>query len=162
MAKAEQVYLGLGSNVDAHRNLASGLEALRAKFGEVERSPLYRSEAVGFEGDDFLNACCRIQTEMAPEALKSWLTELEDQHGRKRDLPKYSNRTLDIDVLLFGERTGRFGNLVLPRGEILKYAHVLKPLADLAPDLEHPVTGKSFAAHWRKFEGDRSLQRVEW
>lgn len=162
MAQAEQVYLGLGSNVDARRNLASGLEALRAQFGQVECSPVYRSEAVGFEGDDFLNACCRIETEMAPEALKAWLTELEDRHGRKRDLPKFADRTLDIDVLLFGDCTGRFGNLVLPRGEILKYAHVLKPLADLAPDLKHPLTDKTFAEHWREFEGDRSLQRVEW
>jgi len=162
VAQAEQVYLGLGSNVDARRNLASGLEALRAKFGDVECSPVYQSEAVGFEGEDFLNACCRIRTDMQPEALKAWLTDLEDRHGRRRDLPKFADRTLDIDILLFGDRTGRFGKLVLPRGEILKYAHVLKPLADLAPDLEHPQTGKTFAEHWREFEGDRSLERVDW
>ncbi|MFO7763330.1 MAG: 2-amino-4-hydroxy-6-hydroxymethyldihydropteridine diphosphokinase [Wenzhouxiangellaceae bacterium] len=161
MAQAEQVYLGLGSNVDARNKLAAGLEALRARFGDVECSPVYRSEAVGFDGDDFLNACCRIRTDLEPETLKAWLTELEDRHGRKRDLPRFADRTLDIDVLLFGERTGRFGNLVLPRGEILKYAHVLKPLADLAPDLEHPVTGKTFAEHWREFEGNRALQQVD-
>lgn len=162
MAGDEQVYLGLGSNVDARRNIASGLEALRARFGDVECSPLYRSEAVGFEGDDFLNACCRIVSDLEPGDLKAWLTELEDRHGRRRDLPKFADRTLDIDVLLFGRRAGRFGKLVLPRGEILKYAHVLKPLADLAGDVEHPVTGKTFAEHWSEFEGDRSLTRVDW
>ena len=162
MAQAEQVYLGLGSNVDARNKLAAGIAALRDRFGEVECSPAYQSEAVGFDGEDFLNACCRIESEMQPEALKAWLTELEDKHGRKRDLPKFADRTLDIDILLFGERTGRFGNLVLPRGEILKYAHVLKPLADLAPELEHPETGKTFAEHWREFEGDRSLKQVDW
>ena len=162
VAQAEQVYLGLGSNVDTRNKLAAGMRALRECFGEVECSPVYQSEAVGFEGEDFLNACCRIETDMQPEALKAWLTELEDRHGRQRDLPKFADRTLDIDILLFGNRTGRFGNLVLPRGEILKYAHVLKPLADLAPDLEHPETGTTFAEHWRKFEGDRSLQQVDW
>ena len=162
MAQAEQVYLGLGSNVDARNKLAAGVAALRERFGAVECSPAYQSEAVGFDGEDFLNACCRIQTDMQPEALKAWLTELEDRHGRKRDLPKFADRTLDIDILLFGDQTGRFGNLVLPRGEILKYAHVLKPLADLAPDLEHPEPGKTFARHWREFEGDRSLEQVDW
>ena len=162
MAQAEQVYLGLGSNVDARNKLAAGIAALRERFGEVECSPVYQSEAVGFKGEDFLNACCRIETEMKPEALKAWLTELEDYHGRQRDLPKFADRTLDIDILLFGVRIGTFGELVLPRGEILKYAHVLKPLADLAPELEHPQTRKTFAEHWRGFDGDRSLEEVDW
>ncbi|MGK7296025.1 MAG: 2-amino-4-hydroxy-6-hydroxymethyldihydropteridine diphosphokinase [Candidatus Wenzhouxiangella sp. M2_3B_020] len=160
MAQAEPVYLGLGSNVDAERHLSAGVDALRERFGTVECSPVYRSEAVGFSGDDFLNACCRIESDLPPDGLKAWLTALEDAHGRRRDLPKFSDRTLDIDVLLFGDRAGRFGELELPRGEILKYAHVLKPLADLAPDLVHPVTGRTIAEHWSEFEGDRSLTRV--
>lgn len=161
MAQPEPVYLGLGSNVDAERHLEAGIDALRERFGRVECSPVYRSEAVGFSGDDFLNACCRIESDLPPEALKAWLTGLEDAHGRRRDLPKFSDRTLDIDVLLFGDRVGRFGELDLPRGEILKYAHVLKPLADLAPDVVHPVTGRTIAEHWAAFEGDRSLVRID-
>lgn len=162
MAIAEQVYLGLGSNVDARRNLESGLDALRQRFGTITCSPLYRSEAVGFSGDDFLNACCRITTALDPVALKIWLTNVEDCHGRRRDLPKFADRTLDIDILLHGDRVGRHGETTLPRGEILKYAHVLKPLADLAPDLRHPVTGRTFAEHWSGFEGDRSIETVDW
>jgi len=161
VAQVEQVYLGLGSNVDARRNLRAGLNALRERFGKVECSPVYRSAAVGFEGEDFLNACCSIETDLEPAALKVWLTDLEDRHGRKRDLPKFSDRTLDIDILLHGDRTGNFNGLELPRGEILKYAHVLKPLADLAPDLAHPQTGITFAQHWREFTGDRSLHPID-
>ena len=157
MTDAETVYLGLGSNVDARRNLASGLAELRTQFGKVECSPVYRSTAVGFDGEDFLNGCCRIRTELDPATLKDWLTDLEDRHGRRRDLPKFADRTLDIDILLHGDRVGDFDGLALPRGEILKYAHVLKPLADLAPELTHPETGKTFAEHWQGFEGDRNL-----
>jgi len=162
VAEAEIVYLGLGSNVDANRNLAAGLAELQAAFGPVECSPLYRSAAVGFAGNDFLNACCRIRCTLGPVELKSWLTALEDRHGRRRDLPKFSDRTLDIDILLFGDRVGDSSGLELPRDEILKHAHVLKPLADLAPDLLHPRTGQTLAEHWRQFEGNAVLEQVDW
>lgn len=162
MAESETVYLGLGSNVDARRNLASGLAELERAFGPVAVSPVYRSPAVGFDGEDFLNACCSIRCALEPGELKAWLSALEDRHGRRRDLPKFADRTLDIDILLFGDRVGRFDGLELPRDEILKYAHVLRPLADLAPDLVHPRTGRSIAAHWRDFQGPDTLEAVAW
>ena len=156
------VYLGLGSNVNAEHNLKSALHALEQQFGNVELSPVYRSKAVGFSGDDFLNACCRIETDISPGQLKHWLAELENQHGRRRDLPKFADRTLDIDILLYDDLCGEFDGLVLPRDEILKYAHVLRPLADLAGDLSHPASGHSFSEHWRRFTDDTSLERVGW
>lgn len=161
MADAETVYLGLGSNIDARRNLEAGLAELRSRFGRVECSPVYRSVAVGFSGADFLNACCRLECDLDPLALKAWLSALEDRHGRDRDLPKFADRTLDIDILLFGDRVGTFERLELPRDEVLKYAFVLQPLADLAPDLRHPETGRRIADHWSTFDGDRSLRLTD-
>jgi 2-amino-4-hydroxy-6-hydroxymethyldihydropteridine diphosphokinase len=155
------VYLGLGSNQDAEANIRAGIRALYRNFANTAISPVYRSEAVGFSGKDFLNCVARIDTDLSPTELKDWLTELEDEYGRDRSQPKFSDRTLDIDILLHDDRVGDFDGLVLPREEILKYAHVLKPLADLAPMLKHPETGKSFAEHWAEFDGDRSLEPAE-
>ena len=155
-----EVYLGLGSNLDADRHIAAGFAALRRQFGEVLCSPVYRSPAVGFSGDDFLNAAARIRTNWSVGRLKDWLTELENAHGRDRTQPKFSDRSLDIDILLHGDKVGEHDGLVLPREEVLEYAHVLKPLADIAPSLRHPVTGLSFAEHWQGFKGDRSLQAL--
>lgn len=155
------VYLGLGSNQDAERNLRSGIRALYHRFDNTAISPVYRSAAVGFSGEDFLNCAARIDTDLSPTQLKAWLTELEDTHGRDRDQPKFSDRTLDIDILLHDDKVGDFDGLSLPRDEILKYAHVLKPLADLAPQLKHPETEKTFAEHWEEFNGDRSLEPAD-
>ena len=155
------VYLGLGSNVDAEHNLKSALHALEQQFGNVKLSPVYRSKAVGFSGDDFLNACCRIETDMSPGQLKHWLAELENQHGRRRDLPKFADRTLDIDILLYDDLCGEFDGLVLPRDEILKYAHVLRPLADLAGGVIHPGSDQTYADYWVAFDDDDEMDVVD-
>lgn len=150
------VYLGIGSNVHVERNIAAGVAALRAEFGDVDLSPIYRSVAVGFSGDDFINLAARIDTQMQPLDLKEFLNQLEDLHGRRRDLPKFSDRTLDIDILLYDDLYLHAPSLVIPRPEISEYAHVLKPLADLAPGLLHPVTHDTMAGLWAAFSGDRS------
>ena len=159
--QAVDVYLGLGSNREPEFHIAAGFEALRDTFGEVDCSPVYRSVAVGFEGADFLNAAARIRTDWTVGALKAWLTALENAHGRDRSQPKFSDRSLDIDILLHGDKVGEYDGLVLPRDEILEHAHVLKPLADLAPALRHPVDGRSMQALWVAFDGDRSLKPAD-
>jgi 2-amino-4-hydroxy-6-hydroxymethyldihydropteridine diphosphokinase len=146
-------YLGLGSNVDAESNIRSGIDELQSAFETVEFSPVYRSPAVGFDGDEFINLVARVETAMSPLALKHWLNELEDRHGRRRDVPKFSDRTLDIDILLFDELCLQEPGLEVPRGEILTSAHVLKPLADLAPKLLHPTRHRSMEQLWQEFSG---------
>jgi len=150
-----KVYLGIGSNVDAENHVQVGLAELRQQFGQVQMSPVYRSSAVGFDGDDFLNLVVCIETGLQPLQLKHWLNALENRYGRLRDVAKFSDRTLDIDILMYDDLYVRLPELSLPRGEILQFAHVLKPLADLVPDLVHPVIRQTIAQLWAAFEGER-------
>jgi 2-amino-4-hydroxy-6-hydroxymethyldihydropteridine diphosphokinase len=156
------VYLGIGSNIDARANIRTGIEALRENFERVECSPVYRAPAVGFHGSDFLNLVARIETELTPLGLRDWLHALEDRHGRDRNQPKFSDRTLDIDILLYDDLYLLAPKLEIPRDEILTSAHVLKPLADLAPDLEHPVLRRTMAELWDEFPNqDSGLEPVD-
>jgi 2-amino-4-hydroxy-6-hydroxymethyldihydropteridine diphosphokinase len=155
-------YLCLGSNIDAERHIRIGVSALQKEFGEVRLSPIYETVAVGFEGDSFLNLAAAIRTDLQPLELKEFLNQLEAEHGRVRNVPKFSDRTLDIDVLLYGDLYLRSPCLELPRTELLKYAHVLRPLADLAPDLMHPVRHQVMKEIWKEFKGDKSsMKQVE-
>ena len=153
MAKA---YLSLGSNLDAEANLRSAIDALRGRFGEVLMSPVYRTRSVGLDGADFLNAAAIIDTDLDPLALNDWLHALEDAHGRDRSGPRYSDRTLDIDVVLFDDRVlAGPGNLRIPRPE-LKHAFVLRPLTDIAADTVVPGTGSTLGQLWAAHR-DRDL-----
>ena len=152
MARA---YLSLGSNVEPRRYLPVAIAALRERFGDIAVSPAYRSKPVGFDGADFVNLAVGLDTELSPEALNDWLHALEDRHGRRRDVPRYSDRTLDVDIVLYGERVvDGPGHLQIPRQE-LRHAFVLKPLADIAPQARHPVGGQTMAALWAAFPQER-------
>jgi len=141
-------YLGFGSNIDAGKNIASGIAELRERFPGIRLSPAYRSAAVGFEGSDFINLVAAVETDLGPLELRQYLHALEDRHGRARNVPKYSDRTLDVDILLYDDLFLISPLLEIPRDEILTAAHVLKPLADLAPDLLHPVARRTMSELW--------------
>lgn len=144
-----RVFLSLGSNIEPERHLAAAIAALRAEFGTVTISPTYRTEAIGFAGPAFLNLAVGIDTARDAVDLDRWLHALEDAHGRRRDVERYSSRTLDIDIVLYGDQViDGPGHLRVPRDE-LRHAFVLAPLADIAPDVRHPVSGFSMAELWR-------------
>lgn len=153
-----KVFLSLGSNIEREHHISLALNELRAAFGEISCSPVYESEAVGFNGDPFYNLVVGIETEQAIGHLNTFLHRLEDQHGRIRGEEKFSARTLDIDILLYDDWVGTFDKVNLPRGEILKHAFVLLPLADLIPQEQHPIEHKSYAELWQNF--DKSSQKL--
>ena len=142
-------YLSLGSNLEPERHLRAAVVALRERFGDVDVSTVYRCPAVGYQGPDFLNAAAAIRTDLSPAALNDWLHALESAHGRDRSGPRYSDRTLDIDIVLYDELVAEgAGNLRIPRDE-LRHAFVLKPLAEIAPDALHPLERRRIADLWR-------------
>lgn len=144
-----RVYLSLGSNIEPKRHLRAAIEALHAQFGDLLVSSVYRTEAIGFDGSAFLNMALGLDTDWTPEELDRWLHALEDREGRRRDVERYSSRTLDIDIILFGDLIVRGpGHLEIPRDE-LKHAFVLAPLAEIAPYARHPQSGKSMAELWQ-------------
>ncbi|MDI9237848.1 2-amino-4-hydroxy-6-hydroxymethyldihydropteridine diphosphokinase [Lysobacter sp. LF1] len=153
-----RAYLSLGSNVDAVVHLRAAVQALRERFGDVVLSPVYRTRAVGFDGPDFHNAAAIVETDLDPHALNAWLHALEDAHGRDRSGPRYGDRTLDIDIVLFDDRVLEgAGNLRIPRPE-LKHAFVLRPLAEIAPDVVVPGVGLTLAELWKR----HADHGVEW
>ncbi|MBD8636106.1 MULTISPECIES: 2-amino-4-hydroxy-6-hydroxymethyldihydropteridine diphosphokinase [unclassified Stenotrophomonas] len=143
------VLLSLGSNIQPRRHLHAAVAALAARFGNITVSPAYRMAAVGFDGPAFINNAVAIDTDLDLDALDAWAHALEDEHGRDRSGPRFSDRTLDIDVVFYGDLIVEGpGHLRIPRPE-LKHAFVMKPLADIAPTFVDPVSGLTLAALWR-------------
>ncbi|MGF6711411.1 2-amino-4-hydroxy-6-hydroxymethyldihydropteridine diphosphokinase [Luteibacter sp. W1I16] len=146
-----RAYLSLGSNIDAEHWLGLAVAELRDRFGALDVSPVYRSAAVGFDGPDFLNLAVALDSDLGPDDLNDWLHALEDRHGRVRGGERYASRTLDVDIVLYDDLVLRGeGHLEIPRGE-LRHAFVLKPMADIAPALRHPVNGRTMAELWAAF-----------
>lgn len=155
-------YLSLGSNIAPERNLRMAIAALRARFGDIEVSPVYRTKSVGFDGPDFLNAVAIVHSDLNPFALHRWLHRLEEAQGRDRRDASYSNRPLDVDIIYFGDFVlDGPGDFQLPRPE-LQHAFVLKPLADIAPDFVDPIRSVTLAQLWAIHpEHDAPPERVE-
>ena len=154
--------LSLGSNVEPEHHLRLAAEALRERFPDVRFSPVYRTAAIGFDGPDFLNAGAVLTSDLQPVELDAWLHALEDAQGRDRSGPRFSSRTLDIDLVFFDDCILRGpGNLQLPRPE-LQHAFVLRPLVDLVPAYRDPVSGHTLDTLWRDVaHGGDSLLRTD-
>jgi len=147
-----KIYLGLGSNVDPEKNLRLGIGELGARFGILELSNVYRSAAVGFDGDDFLNLVAGLESDASPAQLHNMLMEIHNLAGRTRSESRYSPRTLDIDLLLYDDLVLDEPPIRIPRSDILEYSFVLGPLAEIAPQLRHPETGRLITEHWAEYD----------
>ncbi len=147
-----RAWLSLGSNIDRKQHLTGAVAALRSAFGDLVISPVYESEAVGFDGESFFNLVLGIDTDQPIDRLIRQFHAIEEEHGRIRGDKRLSSRALDIDLLTYGDRVSGEGGYVLPREEILHYAFVLCPLADVAGWELHPVNGKSYHRLWTEFD----------
>ncbi len=158
-----RVYLSIGSNIEREVNIRGGVADLKRIFGEVTLSRVYESESVGFAGDNFYNLVAAIDTEMTPREVSDTLHDIEAEHGRTREGPRFSSRTLDIDLLTYDDLVTNDSGLQLPRDEITKNAFVLWPLAEIAPEDRHPVLQQSYAEMWENFDKEKqSLWPVEF
>ena len=147
MARA---YVSIGSNVDPESNVRRAVAALRAHYGELRLSPVYQTPAEGFVGADFYNLVAAFATDETPAAVAATLSTIEQQQGRVRHGDGLHARTLDLDLLLYDELVVTGPGLTLPREDILRYAFVLKPLADIAPMERHPVDGRCYRELWQE------------
>ncbi len=141
-------YVAMGSSIDPSARLLAAAQALRCRFPDVRFSSCYRSAPVGFEGDDFLNAVATFSAGLPVAGLIAQLHEIEEHCGRSRADPKWGPRAMDLDLLLYGERIESGPGYTLPRPDLLHRAYMLGPLAELSPELAHPVTGERFGPLW--------------
>ena len=138
-------FIGLGSNLDdPPAQIRRALQALAAmpETRLVRWSSLYRNPPAGYlDQPEFVNAVAEIETRLAPHDLLEQLLAIERAHGRVRDVPN-GPRTLDLDILLYGEQTVHEPELTIPHPRMLERAFVLVPLAEIAPDAVVPGGGR--------------------
>lgn len=156
-----RIYVSAGSNIQPASNLRAGLLELARHFGALSVSSVYRTAAVGFDGDDFLNLVVSFETGCSPVEVVAILDGIEAAAGRERHEARFAPRTLDLDLLTYDDLVVDGPEIKLPRADILRYAFVLGPLAEMAPDLVHPVEGLTMRELWAGFDAaDQPIERL--
>lgn len=150
-------FVSVGSNIDKAKNITAGLQSLHESFGNLTVSPIYETAAVGFDGENFYNFVVGFESDLTAYEIFEKLRKLEFKHGRLKNSQKFSPRTLDLDLLLYGQAIIDDEILKLPRSDIEKYLFVLQPLADLAPNFLHPILKKSYAQMLSEFNGKGNI-----
>ena len=156
------VFLSVGSNIDREHNSRSAVQALESRFGKIEVSPVYESEAVGFNGAPFYNFAVKLVTCESLSSVVKALKEIEDTHGRVRSGPKFSSRSLDLDVVVYGDEVGELNGVTLPRPELFYNAFVLLPMADLLPNAREPKTQKLYPELIKSLPSKQKIQRIDF
>lgn len=153
------VFVGIGSNRDRESALRATLGTLRERYLQVTCSSVYECPAVGLDGPAFYNLVVFFDTLETLEEVRTSLRDTEQLHGRNR-IEDQSSRTIDLDLLLFGDLVD--DSLRLPRDDIERYAFVLKPMAELVPHEKHPMLGLTYDQMWRRFDASaQPLKRVD-
>jgi len=152
-------YISLGSNIDREKHIKAGLQAIAARWGNLVISNIYESTSIGFSGNPFYNLVVGFDTIDDVYSVSQQLREIEIANGRPKDSKKFSSRTLDLDLILYGELIVNESRLQLPRTDITQYAFVLQPLAEIAPLLIHPILKINYQQLWQQMPKDQSIQQ---
>jgi 2-amino-4-hydroxy-6-hydroxymethyldihydropteridine diphosphokinase len=144
------IYISIGSNNRRDYHIRCAVHALERQFGQVQLSSVYESDAVGFVGEPFYNLVAAAHTELSIADCIAVFKQIEDDFGRDRSAAKFSGRTLDLDLLTYDEVICQ-QPVELPRAEITENAFVLWPMAELAANTQHPLTGLSYSELWQAY-----------
>lgn len=156
-----RVFVAAGSNLEPEKHLARACAEIRHSWPDAVYSTAYRNVAVGFDGPDFINLVMGFTTSQPLGAVIARLRAIETQCGRPRYAPKWASRTMDLDVLLYGDVVEKTSQYTLPRPDLLKRPYMLGPMAEIAPEVMHPTTGRTIGELWREFDRDHAMTPVE-
>jgi 2-amino-4-hydroxy-6-hydroxymethyldihydropteridine diphosphokinase len=154
------VYVAAGSNLAPLENLRRALDVLDRCFAPLTVSRAYANAAVGFEGDDFINLVVGFQTGLTVHQVIERLHAAETACGRERLAPKWAPRTMDLDILLFGDTVCAEPGLTLPRPDLLKRPYMLGPAAEIAPDTVHPMARRTLRELWRDMQATQAAHTM--
>lgn len=157
-----RVYIGVGSNIDREHNICAALDRLEKIFTPLTVSPVYESEAVGFSGAAFFNLVIGFDTYLSLQEMRLQLRAIERDNGNVGNLPKFSARSLDLDLLTYGDFCGVVNGTKLPRADIAEYAYALWPLADIASEELHPQLRISYGVLKQQFAKTQRLWPVSF
>lgn len=153
-------YISIGSNIDKEAHIPCCLNRLTQLFGPLTISSIYESAAVGFVGSVFHNLVVGFDSTLSAKEVAIILRHIELEHGRSRQAQKFSSRTLDLDLILYGDLIISDDGLSLPRAEIEQYSFVLEPLAEIAGSMKHPISGITYSELWAAADKSQSEQHI--
>lgn len=157
-----RVYLSIGSNINKEKNISSSVRVLQKYFGPLDISNVYETEAVGFKGDDFHNLVVGFDTENSPKEISHIIRQIEADHDRTRGKELFESRTLDVDLLLYGDLVMQMDGVNIPHPDILRYNFVLKPLAELAGEVVHPEEEQTIDELWAASLENGEMKLVDY
>ena len=154
------IHINIGSNQNRRENITAAIQALKSRFSDIKISSIFQSPAEGFAGDDFYNLGVNARTNLSIQETAEVLRNIEQDQGRDRTQPKFSSRKIDLDLVLYSDVIEKDANL--PRDDILKYAFVLAPLAELNAALIHPVEQQSYQTLWQGFQSSNEYELTQY
>ncbi|WP_087018902.1 2-amino-4-hydroxy-6-hydroxymethyldihydropteridine diphosphokinase [Thaumasiovibrio subtropicus] len=161
-----RVFISVGSNIEREKHVRLGCEALASLGVSLRFSTLYEAESVGYQGANYFNFIVEMETSLSLDRLLGALKAIEQRYEPEVQQQGYRQRCLDLDVILYGQETS-VSPYPLPRNDLFKFAFVLLPMSELAPELLVPGHSKTLLELWQSLSlqppmQTQSLQAVDW